>query len=65
MAKVILITGASAGIGKEAAKLLVAKGHTVYGAARRMDKMQDLKAAGVKTARDGCDNRRIYGKGCQ
>ena len=48
MAKVILITGASAGIGKEAAKLLVAKGHTVYGAARRVDKMQDLKALGVK-----------------
>lgn len=48
MAKVILITGASAGIGKEAAKLLVAKGHTVYGAARRVDKMQDLKGLGVK-----------------
>ncbi len=48
MAKVILITGASAGIGKAAAKLLVSKGHTVYGAARRVDKMQDLKALGVK-----------------
>ena len=48
MAKVILITGASAGIGKATAKLLVSKGHTVYGAARRLDKMQDLKALGVK-----------------
>jgi len=48
MAKVILITGASAGIGKAAAKLLASNGHTVYGAARRLDKMQDLKAAGVK-----------------
>ena len=48
MAKVILITGASAGIGKAAAKLLVSKGHIVYGAARRLDKMQDLKALGVK-----------------
>jgi short-subunit dehydrogenase len=48
MAKVILITGASAGIGKAAAKLLASKGHTVYGAARRLDKMQDLKASGVK-----------------
>ena len=48
MAKVILITGASAGIGKATAKLLASKGHTVYGAARRMDKMQDLKESGVK-----------------
>ena len=46
--KVVLITGASSGIGKETAKLLVENGHIVYSAARRLDKMNDLKELGVK-----------------
>lgn len=46
MKKVILITGASSGIGKDAALRLIKEGHTVYGAARRIDKMDDLKQAG-------------------
>lgn len=46
MKKVILITGASSGMGKEAAKKLIQQGHTVYTVARRMDQMQDLKAMG-------------------
>lgn len=49
MKKVILITGASAGMGKDFARELVKDGHTVYGAARRLDKMDDIKALGVKT----------------
>ncbi|KAF7974135.1 hypothetical protein HWV62_13361 [Athelia sp. TMB] len=34
MSKVVLITGATAGIGLETAKILAKQGHTVYGAAR-------------------------------
>ena len=44
--KTVLITGASSGIGKETAKQLVARGYTVYTAARRVEKMGDLEAVG-------------------
>ncbi len=47
--KVILVTGASAGIGKASALALINAGHIVYGAARRIDKMEELKAAGGHT----------------
>lgn len=40
--KVILITGASSGMGKETAIKLIKEGHTVFGAARRIEKMQPL-----------------------
>jgi short-subunit dehydrogenase len=46
MSKVILITGASSGMGKETAKQLIMKGHKVYTAARRIDSMNDLKQLG-------------------
>lgn len=44
--KVILITGASSGMGKETAKSLIQQGHKVYTVARRIDQMQDLKTLG-------------------
>jgi len=48
MKRTVLITGASAGIGKATAIDLAQNGYNVYGAARRIEKMQDLKAYGIK-----------------
>lgn len=44
---VILITGASSGIGYEAARMLAKQGHKVYGAARRTERMESLRQYGV------------------
>ncbi len=49
--KVILITGASSGIGYDAALGLAKRGHRVYGAARRVEKMAPLKESGVVPVR--------------
>lgn len=46
--KVILITGATSGIGFQAAELLVKQGHSVYGAGRQSEKLKQLKMIGVK-----------------
>lgn len=45
--KTALVTGASSGIGKMVARELHAAGFTVFAAARRTDKMQDLQAEGI------------------
>lgn len=45
--KVALVTGASSGIGMAAARSLKARGFTVYGGARRVDRMRDLEKDGV------------------
>lgn len=46
MKKIILITGASSGFGLFTAKALIKKGYVVYGAARRIEKMQELVELG-------------------
>jgi len=45
--EVVLITGASSGIGFDAARTLARQGHRVYAAARRVERMEPLKADGV------------------
>jgi len=45
--KIALVTGASSGIGAQTAVKLRSAGFTVYGAARRVDRMADLAAEGV------------------
>lgn len=44
--KVCLVTGASSGIGRATALELLRAGHTVYGAARRVERMEPLREAG-------------------
>jgi NAD(P)-dependent dehydrogenase (short-subunit alcohol dehydrogenase family) len=44
--KVVLVTGASSGMGRETAMALAREGHVVYGAARRLWRMLDLEEAG-------------------
>ncbi|MEE1964321.1 oxidoreductase [Allomuricauda taeanensis] len=48
MAKTVLVTGASAGIGKATAIYLAQNGYNVYGAARRKEKLEELTKHGVK-----------------
>ncbi len=47
--RVALVTGASSGIGEETAIVLSQRGFTVYGAARRLDRLKSLEAKGIKT----------------
>ncbi len=47
MAEIILITGASSGIGEETVRRLMTAGYTVYAGARRLDRMKPLADAGA------------------
>ena len=49
--QVILLTGASSGIGYETAEALARRGHKVYGAARRTEKIAPLEPLGVVPVR--------------
>jgi NAD(P)-dependent dehydrogenase (short-subunit alcohol dehydrogenase family) len=54
--KVVLITGASSGIGYEAAQRLARRGCKVYAAARRVELMEPLRQEGIVPVRlDVCD----------
>ena len=44
--RVVLVTGASSGIGKATAEMLARQGYMVYGAARRLGAMEGLQAFG-------------------
>lgn len=58
--QVIVVTGASSGMGKDFALTLLKQGHTVYGLARRVEKMSDIVAAGGKAiAMDVTDEEQI------
>lgn len=45
--KIVFITGASSGIGYDAARSLAMQGHKVYAGARRTDRLESLKEYGV------------------
>ena len=64
--QVVLITGASSGMGKETAKELIKEGYTVYAAARRVEKMEDLKAlGGIPPSTAELSDRHAFPPPCQ
>ncbi len=65
MKKIVLITGASAGIGRATAIFLANNGFVVYGAARRTGKMKDLTTFGINTVEMDVTNEESLVKGVQ
>ena len=63
MGKVMLVTGASAGIGREVAILLAGSGHRVYAGARRVERMRGLAERGITPVEmdvtEADDNERV------
>ena len=63
MSKVVLVTGASSGMGHEAAILLAKEGHRVYAGARRIGRMAGLADYGITAVEldvtKGDDNERV------
>ncbi len=65
MKKVILVTGASSGIGRESAQYLLNDGHIVYSVARRTDKMANLHSAGARVLAMDMTDEQSISKGVQ
>ncbi|WP_088825542.1 MULTISPECIES: oxidoreductase [Listeria] len=63
--QVILITGATSGIGYQTAKFLAEQGHRVYGAGRRIEKMDSLKNIGVTSIQLDVTNEESMNKAIQ
>ncbi|WP_035357155.1 oxidoreductase [Acholeplasma granularum] len=60
-AEVVVITGASSGIGRASAIYLKQKGYIVYALARRLDKLKYLESKGIHTMYlDVTDNELVY-----
>ena len=63
--QVILITGASSGIGFDAARMLAQQGHKVYAAARRTELMEPLREYGVNIVKMDLTNEDSMHEGVQ